>query len=132
MKAALEAIRLVREQGFSLDLQARVIDAGDAELAYRFACAAEEADLDALEPLVLQSADPQLMFDFAMVKGERGHDVARLQDAVISSGNPGLVILFAADVAGADRDLLEDAVRNHPDPKYLYLFETEMRHKGDY
>ncbi|MGY6216901.1 hypothetical protein ACW73L_17230 [Methylolobus aquaticus] len=129
MKAALEAIRQVREQGFSLDLQARVID---AELAYRFACAAEEADLDALEPLVLQSTDPRLMFDFAMVKGERGQDVARLQDAVIGSGNPGLVLLFAADVAGADRDLLEDAVRNHPDPKYLYSFETEMRQKGYY
>ena len=130
MKAALEAIWLASGQGFSTDLQARVIDAGDPELAYRFACTAEEADLEELEPVVLKSADPRLIFDFAMVKGDRGQDVARLQDAVIRFGDPGLLILFAADVAGADRDLLEEAVRSHPDPKYWYLFETEMRQKG--
>lgn len=128
----IEAIQRAREQGFSHDLQALVIEAADPELAYRFAYAVEKADLDALERIVLQSSDPRVIFDFALVKSERGGDVARLQEAIIASGDAGLMILFAADVAGADIDALEEVIRGHSDTKYMYLFETEMREKGKY
>jgi hypothetical protein len=33
---------------------------------------------------------------------------------------------------GADIDILEEAVRSYPDPKYIFLFETEMRQHGHY
>jgi hypothetical protein len=126
----IEAIKATQTRGFSPELQSVALEAGDPELAYRFAYAVEQADLDALEPIVLQSPHPRLYFDFALVKSERGGDVARLQEALIASGDAGLMILFAADVAGADIDALEDAVRAHPDMKYLRLFEAEMQQKG--
>ncbi|BBL76886.1 hypothetical protein [Methylomagnum ishizawai] len=128
----VEAIRIAKERGFTPELQAVALDSGDPELAYRFAYAVEEADLDALETVVLRSPHPRLVFDFALVKAERGGDVARLQEAVVASGDAGLMILFAADVEGADIERLEDAVRAHPDAKYSLLFEAEMRQKGHY
>lgn len=128
----IEAIRLAREQGFSEDLQSVVIAAGDPELAYRFAYAVERADLDALESIIHHSPHPRLLFDFALVKAERGGDINKLQEAIIASGDAGLMILFAADIEGADIELLENAVRAHPDSKYAYLFEAEMRQKGIY
>ncbi len=128
----IEAIRLAREQGFSPDLQSVVVQAADPELAYRFAYAVEQADLEVLESVVSQAPHPRLLFDFALIKAERGGDISALQDAIIASGDAGLMILFAADVAGADIELLENAIRAHPDSKYLYLFEAEMRQKGIY
>lgn len=128
----IEAIQRAQQQGFSPELQAIAVETADPELAYRFAYAVEQADLDGLEPIILQSPHPRLYFDFALIKGERGGDVAELQEALIDSGDAGLMILFAADVAGADIERIEDELRRFPDPKYIQLFEAEMRLKGFY
>lgn len=127
---ALEAINPLLKSGFSPELEERVMAAGDPELAYRYAFAIEEANLDRLEPIVLTSSDPRLVFDFALIKAERGGDVNQLETHIIESGDAGLMILFAADIEGADIDRLETVIRSHPDKKYSLLFEAEMKIRG--
>lgn len=105
---------------------------GDAELAYRFAHDLPEADLELLEAIIIKANQPRIAYELSLIKAERGGAIEQLQEVIIDSNDGGLMILFAADVGGADIELLEDAVRRHPETKYLQLFEAEMRQKGFY
>lgn len=127
---AIEIIKMAQDYGYSKNLLDRVLEAGDPELAYRLAYLLEDAEMDALEPIILRSTHPRLLYDFALIKAERGGDVSQLEAGIIAAGDAGLMILFAADIQGADIDRLEQAIRLIPDSKYLNLFEAEMRIKG--
>ncbi len=127
---AIEILRRIKEGNFDELLQAQVMALGDAELAYRLAHDAPEADLELLESVILKAEQPRIAYDFALIKAERGGDIRKLQEFIIRSANGGLMILFAADVEGADYEAFEEALRLHPDAKYLQLFEAEMRQKG--
>jgi len=129
---AVELLKRISEQGFNEQLQQQVVALDDAELAYRFAHDLPEADLELLESIVINANQPRIAYEFALIKAERGGVIEQLQETVIDSNDGGLMILFAADVNGADLELLEDAIRRHPDTKYLQLFEAEMRQKGFY
>ena len=122
----VEALRRLQEHGWSKELQFAAISAGDPEFAYRLAHEAPEAELESLEPIILRSPDLRIVFDFAVIKAERGGDVSRLEDAIIESGDGGLMVLFAADVEGADVDRIEDALRALPDAKFLRHLELEL------
>jgi len=122
----VEALCRLREQGWSEELQFAVVSAGDPELAYRLAHEAPQAELESLEPIILRSPDLRIVFDFAVVKGERGGAVSRLEDVIVESGDGGLMVLFAADVDGADVDRIEEALRALPDPKFLRHLELEL------
>ena len=63
-------------------------------------------------------------------EAHQGGDITLLQDRILAGGDGGLMILFAADVAGADMLRFEAALRELSDPKFLRLFEAEMREKG--
>ncbi|MDD2801060.1 MAG: hypothetical protein PHC94_00970 [Methylobacter sp.] len=129
---AVELLKRISEQGFNEQLQQQVVALDDAELAYRFAHDLPEADLELLESIVINANQPRIAYEFALIKAERGGVIAQLQETVIDSNDGGLMILFAADVDGADLELLEEAIRRHPETKYLQLFEAEMRQKGFY
>ncbi|BBU61575.1 hypothetical protein MSC49_15100 [Methylosinus sp. C49] len=125
----VEALSRLREQGWSHELQLAVLAAGDPEFAYRLAHEAPEAELESLEAIILRSNDLRIVFDFAVVKGERGGDVSRLEDAIVESGDGGLMVLFAADVEGADIDRIEAALRALPDAKFLRHLELELHQR---
>jgi hypothetical protein len=128
---AISAMRNARTQGFTQDLQDFIISMQDAELAYRLAYDFQEADLEILEPIILNSEIKRYAYEFALIKAERGQgSVGLLQEQVLGSGDGGLMLLFAADVKGADTDLFEVALQNHPDPKFILHFELEMRLLG--
>lgn len=126
----LEAIQRAKSDGFDPDLQQVVLTAGDPEFAYRFAQVVPEADLEALETVVLGSGDLRIVYDFALLKSERGGGIELLQERVLSGGDGGLMILFANDVAGADVERFEEAIEALPDRKYALLFDAEKRQKG--
>jgi hypothetical protein len=125
----VEALSRLREQGWSQELQLAVLAARDPEFAYRLAHEAPEAELESLEAIILLSDDLRIVFDFAVVKGERGGDVSRLEDAIVESRDGGLMVLFAADVDGADVDRIEDALRALPDTKFLRHLELELHQR---
>lgn len=125
-----DALNRAKEQGFDSALQEIVIRSNDPEWAYRFAHDIPDADLDRLESVVLLSEHPRVVYDFALVKSERGGAVKSLEDRIVASGDAGLAILFAADVHGADIDRIAEVLRAHGDPKYFQLFEAEMRQRG--
>ncbi len=75
------------------------------------------------------SPDLRIVFDFAVVKGERGGDVSRLEDVIVESGDGGLMVLFAADVDGADVDRIENALRALPDTKFLRHLDLELHQR---
>jgi hypothetical protein len=127
-----EAFDCAKQRGFSPDLQGIIIESGDAELAYRFALDFADADLDALEQAIVGSGMARIAYDFALIKGERRGDVSRLQQVIIDADDPGLAILFAVDVNGADVELIEDYLGRHSDPKYAQLLEHELRQQGYY
>ena len=129
---ALTLLKLIAAQGFDEQLQEQVIVLGDAELAYRFAHHLIEADLERLEAVIIAANIPRIAYEFALIKASRGGDIVKLQDLIIESAEGGLMILFAADVEGADLVLFEDAISGLPETKYLQLFEAEMRFKGFY
>lgn len=120
----------IKTEGFSEALQAEIIAFNDPEIAYRFAYALPESDLPLLEAVIIGSEVPRFAYDFALIKAERGGTVERLQERVIQSADGGLMVLFAADVEGADIDAMEAALEALPDAKYLNLFHAEMRQKG--
>nr|WP_294543834.1 hypothetical protein [uncultured Rhodopila sp.] len=126
----LEAIERAKSEGFDPRLQQVVLTAGEPELAYRFAQVVPEADLEALEAVVLESGDLRIIYDFALLKSERGGGIDLLQERVLSGGDGGLMILFANDVEGADVDRFEEAIQALPDRKYALLFDAEQRQKG--
>jgi hypothetical protein len=125
-------LRLIKTQGFDVKLQEQVISLADAELAYRFAHDLLEADLDRLELVILTAKMPRIAYEFALIKAARGGNIEKLQDMIIRSADGGLMLLFAADVEGADIELFEEAIRYHPEAKFSQLFEAEMRQKGFY
>ncbi|MFM8330315.1 MAG: hypothetical protein ACKN9T_01360 [Candidatus Methylumidiphilus sp.] len=127
---AQEALTLAKQVGFDPALQQAIIKSNDPEWAYRFAHDIAEADLDALEPVVLQSDHPRVVYDFALLKGERGGAVGELEEFIIQAGDPGLMILFAADIHGADIERFADVLQRHGNPKYFQLFEAEMKQRG--
>ncbi|MEQ1602429.1 MAG: hypothetical protein ABL885_11770 [Methylophilaceae bacterium] len=128
---AIEALRKAKTEGFTQDLQDFIIGIQDAELAYRLAHDFHEADLEILEPIILDSDITRYAYEFALIKAERrAGSIELLQEHVIGSGDGGLMLLFAADVEGADTELFEEALENHPDPKFLQHFEHEMRLLG--
>jgi hypothetical protein len=127
---ALEALKLAQKTGFDQHLQSVVVAGDDPEYAYRFACDVPGAEFDALEEVILRSTDLRTVYDFAVLKAHQGGDITLLQDRVLAGGDGGLMILFAADVAGADTLRFEAALRQLPNPKFLLLFEAEMREKG--
>jgi len=129
---AVELLKRISAQGFNEQLQQQVVALGDAELAYRFAHDLPEADLELLEAIIIKANQPRIAYEFSLIKAERGGAIEQLQEVIIDSNDGGLMILFAADVDGADIELLEDAVRRHPETKYMQLFEAEMRQKGFY
>jgi len=129
---AVELLKRISAQGFNEQLQQQVVALGDAELAYRFAHDLPEADLELLEAIIIKANQPRIAYELSLIKAERGGAIEQLQEVIIDSNDGGLMILFAADVGGADIELLEDAVRRHPETKYLQLFEAEMRQKGFY
>lgn len=122
----------ITTEGFSDELQQQVIALQDAELAYRFAHDLPQANLDLLETVILNTSVPRIAYEFALIKAERGASIEQLQELVLQSEDGGLMVLFAADVEGADMDKFENAVSELPDAKYLQLFEAEMRQKGFY
>lgn len=117
-------------QGFDPALQEAIVRANDPEWAYRFAHDIQEADLEQLEPIVLRAGHPRVVYDFALVKSHRGGTVTALEDYVIASGDAGLMILFAADIEGADIDRIAEILRGHDNPKYYQLLEAEMKQRG--
>jgi len=129
---AVELLKRISAQGFNEQLQQQVVALGDAELAYRFAHDLPEADLELLEAIIIKANQPRIAYELSLIKAERGGAIEQLQEVIIDSNDGGLMILFAADVGGADIELLEDAIRRHPETKYLQLFEAEMRQKGFY
>ncbi len=102
----------------------------DPETAYRVAFDFQGADLEVLESTILMSQDIRIIYDFAIVKGERGGDVTRLQERVIESNDGGIMVLFAVDVPGADIERIEEVLRSHSDPKFLRLLDAEKRDHG--
>ncbi|WP_262964528.1 hypothetical protein [Methylobacter psychrophilus] len=129
---AVELLRLIKTQGFDVKLQEQVISLADAELAYRFAHDLLEADLERLELVIVAAQIPRIAYEFALIKAARGGNIKKLQDMIIHSADGGLMLLFAADVEGADIELFEEAIRCHPEAKFSQLFEAEMRQKGFY
>jgi len=125
-----DALNHAKQQGFAPALQEAVIRANDPEWAYRFAHDIDAADLDRLEAVILKSDHPRLVYDFALIKSERGGSVEALEEHIIASGDAGLMILFAADIHGADIDRLADALKGQGNPKYVQLFEAEMKQRG--
>ncbi len=126
----LEAIYIARTEGYNPGLQQIIVSSGDPEFAYRFAQDVAEADLDTLRPIVLKSDDLRTVYDFAVLKSERGGDIALLQERMLACRDGGLLILFAMDVAGADVERFEAALRLLPDAKYLLLLDAEKRQRG--
>jgi hypothetical protein len=126
----LEALQLLHERGWNEELQAAVLSIDDPEYAYRLAHEAPQEALELLEPIVLRSVNLRIVFDFAVVKAERGGDISRLEDRIVESGDGGLMVLFAADVEGADLDRIEEALSAHPDPKYLRHLDLEKHQRG--
>ncbi len=116
---AVELLKLINTQGFDENLQERVISLS-------------EADLEQLESVIITAKIPRMAYEFALIKASRSGDIKKLQDLIIGSTDGGLMILFAADVDGADIELFEKAINDLPDAKYLQLFEAEMRQKGFY
>jgi hypothetical protein len=125
---AIKLLKKINDDGFSELLQAYVISLGDAELAYRFAheCI-HDANLEKLEAIILASENARLAYEFALLKNQRGESVENLQELVINNLDAGLIILFAADVDGADTEKIEEVIRLHCDKRYLNIFEAEMR-----
>ncbi len=126
----LAAIRLAKSNGFDESLQQIVLAAGDAELAYRFAHDVPGADFQALEAIFLRSHDLRTVYDFAVLKSERGGNIDALQERLLASVDGGLMVLFAIDVAGADIERFEAALNALPDPKYALLLESEKHQRG--
>jgi hypothetical protein len=126
----LEAIRIAKSDGFDESLQMAVLNNGDPELAYRFAYEVAGADLDALERVVRTASDLRTIYDFAVLKSNHGGDISSLQEQILASQDGGIMILFAMDVARADLDRFEAAVRALPDQKYIHLFEAEKVQRG--
>jgi hypothetical protein len=126
----LEAIQRAQSEGFDPRLQQVVLTAGEPEFAYRFAQVVPQADLEALEAVVLGADDLRTVYDFALLKAERGGGIDLLQERVLAGGDGGLMILFANDVAGADVERFEAAIQALPDRKYAILFDAERRQKG--
>ena len=116
--------------GFCADIQNEVLSRNDPELAYRFACEMPESDLALVEEVILTSPDHRLVFDFAILKSERGAEISRLQERILNSETPGLMILFAADIEGADIEAIRNHIERLGDSKYLHLFDLEMQNKG--
>jgi len=104
--------------------------ANDPEWAYRFAHDIDESDLERLESVILKSGHPRVVYDFALVKSERGGSVSALEEYMIASGDASLLVLFAADIEGADIHYIADILQNHANPKYFQLFEAQMRQRG--
>lgn len=127
---AQDALNHAKQHGFDPALQDAILRADDPEWAYRFAHDIPEADLEPLEAVILQSDHPRVVYDFALIKSHRGGAVKALENHIIASGDAGLMILFAADIDGADIDRLADTLRNHSNPKYFQLFEAEMKQRG--
>lgn len=128
---AVEALRKAKAEGFTQGLQDFIVSLQDTELAYRLAHDFHEANLEIIEPLILSSEIVRYAYEFALIKSERGAgSIELLQEYVLGSGDGGLMLLFAADVEGANTDLFEEALANHPDPKFLQHFEHEMRLLG--
>ena len=119
-----------QDSGFTQELQDEVLSRKDPELAYRFACEMPECDLELLEQVVLRSPDHRLVYDFAIVKSERGCGIVRLQERILQSEVPGLMILFAADIEGADVEAIRAHLERLSDPRSLHLFDLEMQNKG--
>lgn len=132
MKASIlrEMMSRWQSEGFSAELQQQVLNHDNPELAYRFAYAVEGTDLDLMEEVILRSEDHRLVYDFALLKSERGGDIGRLQQRILVCEDPGLMTLFAADIEGADIEAFRDKLAQHPNPKFHHLFELEMRNKG--
>ena len=118
------------EVGYSPELETQVLERADPELAYRFACEMPEADLDRVELIVLASQDPRLLYDFALVKSERDGEIDLLEQRILGCNDPGLMILFAIDVEGSDHEAFRERLAIHPDPKFLHLFELELKNHG--
>jgi hypothetical protein len=84
----LEAIRVARTEGYDPALQQIIVLSDDPEFAYRFAQDVAGADLDTLEPIVLGSADPRTVYDFAVLKSERSGDIALLRERMWIASRP--------------------------------------------
>lgn len=125
-----DALNQAKQTGFSPVFQTAILQSNDPEWAYRFAHDIAEADLDQLESIILASDHPRVVYDFALIKSERGGSVTQLEEHIIASGDAGLMILFAADISGADIHRIADVLESHSDPKYFQLFEAEMRQRG--
>lgn len=126
----LEMSSAWRVTGFTTEIQDRVLKISDPELAYRFAVDFEEANLDAMESVVLESDDFRLIYDFSLLKSERGGDVSRLQERILASNEPGLMVLFASDIEGADIDVFHEYLSGNADTKYIHMLEFELNMKG--
>lgn len=127
----IEALKKAKAEGFSEALQEYIISTNDAELIYRMAHDFKETDLERIEPYILNDTNKRYCLELAILKVERGvGTIDLLQEQVLNSGDGGIMLLFAADVADADTDLFEEAFKKHPDPKFLHLFENEMRLLG--
>lgn len=118
------------EVGYSLALETQILERDDPELAYRFACEMSEANLERVEPIVLACQDPRLIYDFALLKSERGGEIDLLEQRILGCDDPGLMILFAIDVEGSDHEAFRERLAIHPDPKFLHLFELELKNHG--
>lgn len=126
----LEILEQCRRHGFDPALQNAIIESNDPEWAYRFAHDMPDANLELLESVILASSHPRVVYDFALIKSERGGSINALEDHIIASGDAGLMILFASDIKGADIERIVDILGNHVNPVFFQLLEAEMKQRG--
>lgn len=109
-------------------LQDIVINYGTGQDVYHFAKDVKGADIQALQQAVIERGDSRSAYHFA--RYIKDADIQALQDVVTRSGELDIITLFALYVEGSNLDALQDALINgENDPRqgeYAYYLASRL------
>jgi len=96
-----------------LQKQQYIVDHGDAAMAYCFAHDVPDADIQALEQVVIAEKNATIACDFA--EDINGANIKALEQVVVQYGDSSEILYFAKRVPSADTRALEQALIRQSD-----------------